>query len=128
LVGRLGRDPTVETLGNGKVFCTFSLATSERWVDSTGEKREQVEWHRVICWGQLAEVCAEYLSKGSLVCVQGHISSRECADRDGAKRRATEIIASRVEFLTPRQPREEAKAEKAALRVQRQVRRGGHFF
>ena len=99
LLGRLGSDPEVKTLPNGSTVATFNLATSEVWVDKSGEKKERTEWHNIVAWGKLAEIIGKYISKGSEVHVQGKITTRSWEDKEsGQKRYKTEIFASQIQF------------------------------
>ncbi len=102
LVGNLGRDPELRTTQNGQSVVNFTLATSETWTDKSGERVERTEWHRIVVWGRTAEMCAQYLSKGRTVYVEGRIQTREWEDKDGNKRYTTEINASTVNFIGPR--------------------------
>ena len=99
LIGNLGRDPELRYTQNGQAVVNFTLATSERWTDKTGEKQERTEWHRIVAWGKTGELCAEYLSKGRNVYIEGRIQTREWEDKEGAKRWTTEINAQTVQFL-----------------------------
>ncbi len=100
IIGRLGQDPEVKDLGNGHTVCNFSVATSEKWKDKkTGEEKEKTEWHRVVVWGKLAEICGKYLEKGRQVYVEGKIESRSWDKEDGSKGYSTEIRANEVKFL-----------------------------
>lgn len=101
ILGRLGQDPELKHTPNGNAVCNFSLATSESWKDkNSGEKKEKTEWHRVVVWGKLAELCGEYLSKGREVYVEGKLSTRSWDDKNsGEKRYATEVNGSTVQFL-----------------------------
>ena len=100
LIGRLGRDPEVKYTPSGTAVANFSIATSEEWKDKdTGEKQERTEWHRIVAWKRLAEICGEYLSKGSLVHVEGKLQTREWEDKDGNKRYTTEIVAQNMQML-----------------------------
>ncbi len=99
LVGRLGKDPEVRYLDSGKAVANFSLATSETWRDQGGEKQEKTEWHKVQAWGKLAEICGQYLTKGSQVYVEGRIQTRDWEDKDGNKRYTTEIVANTMQML-----------------------------
>ena len=103
LVGNLGRDPELRTTPNGQSVVNFTLATSETWNDKSGERQERTEWHRIVAWGKTAEMCNQYLSKGRTVYIEGRIQTREWEDKDGAKRYTTEINASTVNFIGPRQ-------------------------
>ena len=103
LIGRLGSDPEIRYTPSGVAVANFSIATSEEWKDKdTGDKQERTEWHRIVVWRRLAEICGEYLSKGRQVYVEGRIQTRSWEDRDGNKRYTTEIIANDVQFLGTR--------------------------
>lgn len=102
LVGNLGRDPELRHTQNGQAVVNFTLATSENWTDKSGEKVERTEWHRIVVWGKTGEMCAQYLSKGRTVYVEGRIQTREWEDKDGNKRYTTEINAQTVNFIGPR--------------------------
>ena len=99
LVGRLGRDPEIRYTPDGTAVCTFSIATSESWKDkNTGEKKEKTEWHRIVVWRKLAEICGEYLAKGRQVYIEGKLQTRSW-EQDGVTRYTTEIVAMDVQFL-----------------------------
>lgn len=103
LIGNLGKDPEVKYLQNSDAVCNFSVATTEKWKDkSTGEKREKTEWHSIVAWRRLAEICGEYLSKGSKVYVEGKLQTRSWEDKDGATRYKTEIVISEMKMLSDR--------------------------
>jgi single-strand DNA-binding protein len=99
LVGRLGRDPELRHTTAGSAVANFSLATDERWTDSEGNRQTRTEWHNIVAWQKLAEICGQYLKKGRLVFIEGRIQTREWDDRDGNKRRTTEIVASNMQML-----------------------------
>ena len=100
LVGRLGRDPEVRYTPNGVAIANFSIATSEEWKDKdTGEKQERTEWHRIVAWRRLGEICGEYLHKGSQIYIEGRLQTRDWEDRDGNKRYTTEIVAQNMQML-----------------------------
>jgi single-strand DNA-binding protein len=100
LVGNLGRDPEVRSTPSGQTVCNFSVATTERYTDRTGGQKEQTEWHNVVVWGKMGEICGQYLKKGRQVYVEGRISTRQYEAKDGTgKRYRTEVIAQRVQFL-----------------------------
>jgi single-strand DNA-binding protein len=99
LVGNLGTDPELRYTPSGKAVANFSLATNEQWTNKDGEKEERTEWHRIVAWGRLGEICGEYLSKGSQVYIEGRIQTRPWEDRDGNKRYTTEIIAQTMQML-----------------------------
>ena len=103
VVGRLGRDPEVRYTPDGTAVANFSVATSEEWKDkATGEKRERTEWHRIVAFRRLGEICGEYLSKGRQVYIEGRIQTRDWEDKDGIKRYSTEIVASQMQMLGSR--------------------------
>ena len=102
LVGRLGRDPELRHTSSGTAVANFSVATNERWNDQKGERQERTEWHNVVVWNKLAEICNEYLSKGKLVYLEGRLQTREWEDRDGNKRRTTEVVAAEMRMLGAR--------------------------
>lgn len=100
LLGNLGKDPEVRYTASGKAMATFSLATSFTWRDQDGNDQERTEWHRVVAWGRLGEICGEYLSRGKQVFVEGRIQSRDWEDQDGNKRTTVEIIATDMIMLS----------------------------
>lgn len=99
LIGNLGRDPELRYTQNGQAVVNFSLATSENWTDKSGERVEKTEWHRIVAWAKTAELCAQYLSKGRTVYIEGRLQTRDWEDKEGAKRQTTEINAATVQFL-----------------------------
>lgn len=98
LIGRVGKDVEVRTTDNSKV-ASFTLATSERFKDRNGEVKEQTEWHNIVVWGKLADVCEKYVQKGSTLYVEGKLRTRSWDDKDGNKRYITEILASAIQLL-----------------------------
>jgi single-strand DNA-binding protein len=102
LVGRLGADPEVRYTQEGTMVTNFRLATNEQWTDKSGERMMKTEWHRIVSFGKLAEICGNYLAKGRLVYVEGRIQTRSWDDRDGNKRYTTEIIAQNMQMLEPK--------------------------
>ena len=99
LIGNVGQEPQSNNMSSGGMVCNFSVATSESWTDKqTGEKKESTEWHRVVAFRRLAEICAEYLHKGSKVWVEGKLKTRQW-EKDGEKRYTTEVVANDVQFL-----------------------------
>ena len=108
VVGRLGRDPEKKATSGDKVVCTFSVATTEKY---NGEKH--TTWHNIVAWGKLAEICGEYLKKGSLVYVEGKISNREY-EKDGEKKRSSEIVASSMTMLGSKSEDKPASSEPGA--------------
>ncbi len=99
LIGRLGQDPELKYTPSGAAVCNFSLATSESWNDKAGQKQERTEWHRVVVWGKLAELCNQYLAKGRQCFVEGSLQTRSWDGQDGQKRYTTEINARNIQFL-----------------------------
>lgn len=99
IIGNLGQDPEVRYTQNNTAVATLSIATSERYKDGNGEWQERTEWHRVVAWGRTAEVCQQYLSKGSKVYIEGPIQTRQWEDKDGQKRYTTEVKALRMIML-----------------------------
>ena len=110
LVGNLGRDPETKFLPSGQAVCQFSIATSESYTDKAGQKQEKTEWHRIVAWEKLAEVCGKYLAKGSKVYVEGKLQTREWEDKDGKKHYQTEIVAREVKFLSEKKAAAQAPA------------------
>ena len=102
LVGRLGRDPELKYTPSGAPVAKFSLATDESFKDKTGEKQDRTEWHNIVAWNKLAEICGEYLTKGKLVYIEGSIRSRQWQDQSGNKRTSYEIIANQMQMLGSR--------------------------
>ena len=102
LIGNLGADPEIRYTQNGTQVATFNLATTERWRGQDGQTQEQTEWHRIVAWANLAEICGEYLHKGSRVYIEGKLQTRKWQDQGGADRYTTEIIAREMKMLTPR--------------------------
>jgi single-strand DNA-binding protein len=101
LIGRLGADPVKRYTSSGTPVVSFRMATSGGRTNREGQQEERTEWHQVVAWGKLAEICDQYLSKGRLVYIEGRIQTRQWEDRDGNRRWTTEIIASQMQMLTP---------------------------
>ncbi len=99
LVGNLGRDPEMRHTQSGQAVANFTLATNRRWRDKDGQQKEETEWHRIVAWGRLAEICTEYLTKGKQVYVEGRLQTRDWEDREGNKRYTTEIVALDMQML-----------------------------
>lgn len=102
LIGNLGRDPELRYTQSGQAVANFSLATTDRFSNREGDRQERTEWHRITVWGKTAENCAQYLNKGRSVYVEGRLQTREWEDKEGQKRRTTEVIAQTVQFLGAR--------------------------
>jgi single-strand DNA-binding protein len=100
LIGRLGKDPELKYTASGTPFCRFSMATDDVWNDKTsGERQEKTEWHNIVAWDRLAEICNQYLTKGRLVYIEGSLQTREWDDQEGNKRRTTEVRARDMVML-----------------------------
>ena len=102
LVGNLGKDPELRYTPSGVAVVTFSLATTERYKDREGNRQEKTEWHNIVAWRQLAEICGKFLHKGKQVYIEGKIQTRSYDDRDGNKRYMTEIVADQMQMLGSR--------------------------
>lgn len=102
LIGRLGADPEVRYTQGGDMVVNFNLATDESYKNRSGEKVEKTEWHRVIAWGKLAEICGNYLTKGKLILIEGKLQTSTWEDKDGSKRYKTEIVAGNMKMLESR--------------------------
>jgi single-strand DNA-binding protein len=100
LVGRLGKDPETKSTPSGTTVAKFSLATDERFTDRNGEKQERTEWHNIVAWGKLGDICGQYLRKGKLVYIEGSIRTDSWEDKEsGQKKYRTEIIANTMKML-----------------------------
>jgi single-strand DNA-binding protein len=112
LIGNLGRDPEVRYTPSGVAVANFSIATSETWTNKEGEKETRTEWHRIVAFGKLGEICGEYLSKGKQVYIEGRIQTRDWEDQNGIKRYTTEIVASQMLMLGSRDSSESFRSER----------------
>ncbi len=99
LIGHLGADPTVRSTQSGTAVCNFNLATTERFKDKNGERQERTEWHRVVAFARLAEICGEYLKKGKQIYIEGRLQTRSWEDQQGQKKYTTEIVAANMTML-----------------------------
>ena len=102
IIGNLGKDPEVRFTPGGQAVANFTIATNESWKDKNGQQQERTEWHRIVVWGKLAELCGEYLKKGRQAYVEGRIQTREWTDKENKKNYTTEIVANTVQFLGSR--------------------------
>jgi single-strand DNA-binding protein len=102
LIGNLTRDPELRYTPQGTAVCTFGLATNRQWVTEAGEKREEAEFHRIVAWNKLAEICSQLLTKGRKVYIEGRLQTRSWTGQDGQQRTATEIVASDMIILDSR--------------------------
>ncbi|MEK7606918.1 MAG: single-stranded DNA-binding protein [Patescibacteria group bacterium] len=99
IIGNMTRDPEVRAIPNGQSVCSFSLATNRSWTDAAGQKQEQAEFHNIVAWGKLAEICGQYLTKGRKVYIEGRLQTREWETQEGVKRNRTEIVAENMIIL-----------------------------
>lgn len=99
LIGYLGKDPEVKYTQSGMVVANFSVATTERWKDKSGEMQDHTEWHNIVAWGKLGEICGEYLVKGRQVYIEGKIQTEKWQDKDGNDRYTTKIVANEMKML-----------------------------
>ncbi len=102
LIGNLGKDPELRYTSGGTAVATFSLATNEHWRDADGNPQEKTEWHNIVAWKKLAEICGEYLKKGSKVYLEGRLQYRTYDDKNGVKRYVTEIVMDQMLMLDTR--------------------------
>jgi single-strand DNA-binding protein len=99
LVGNLGNDPELRHTPGGNAVANFNIATSDMWTNRDGQQETRTEWHRIVAWGRLAEICAEYLTKGKQVYIEGRIQTRSWEDSNGQTQRVTEIVANQMVML-----------------------------
>jgi single-strand DNA-binding protein len=102
LIGHLGKDPEVRYTADGTAVATFSLATSENWTDKNGTRQEHTEWHNIVAWRRFADLSQKYLNKGRQVYIEGRLQTRDWNDREGIRRRTTEIIVTQIVLLGSR--------------------------
>jgi single-strand DNA-binding protein len=114
LIGRLGRDPEIKYTPSGAPVAKFSVATDEVFKDRAGEQQRRTEWHNIVAWNKLAEICGEYLTKGKQVYIEGSIRSRQWEDQSGNKRTAYEIVAREMKMLGSRADAERGSATATA--------------
>jgi len=99
LIGNLTRDPEVRQIPSGQKVCTFGLATNRSWTDAQGKKQDASEFHNIVAWGKLAEICGQYLTKGKKVYIEGRLQTREWDGQDGVKRYRTEVVTENMIML-----------------------------
>lgn len=102
LIGHLGKDPEMKYAQSGQAVTNFSLATTDSWQDKEGKKQERTEWHKIVVFGKLGEICNQWLSKGKQIYVEGRLQTREWQDKDGNKRYTTEIVVNEMLMLGSR--------------------------
>ncbi|MHB8418464.1 MAG: single-stranded DNA-binding protein [Myxococcales bacterium] len=103
LIGNLGANPELRYTQGGQAVANFRIATNEKWTDKNGQAQERTEWHRIVVWGKLAELCNQYLVKGRQVYVEGRLQTREWTDKENHKNYTTEVVAQQVTFLGGRE-------------------------
>ena len=101
LIGNLGADPELRYTPSGAAVANFRIATKDQWTNKEGERQERTEWHRIVAWRRLGEICGEYLHKGRQVYIEGKLQTRSWEDQDGNKRWTTEIVAQNLQMLGP---------------------------
>ncbi len=106
LIGNLGADPEMRYTPSGRAVVNFRMATTRHWNTQDGERREETEWHRIVAFSKLAEICGQYLKKGAPVYVEGRLQTRSWEDQSGMKRYSTEIVANEMQMLSARQQSE----------------------
>ena len=99
LIGNLGQNPEIRYSPTGQAICNLNIATNEAWTDKNGQKQEKTEWHRVVVFGKLAELCSQYLSKGRQAYIEGKLQTRSWQDKEGQTRYTTEVVAQTIQFL-----------------------------
>src|SRR3989442_5674767 len=114
LIGRLGKDPEVKYTASGAPVAKFSLATDEVFKDRSGEQQRRTEWHNIVAWNKLAEICGEYLTKGKQVYIEGSIQSRQWEDQSGNKRTSYEIVARQMTMLGSKSDSERSPEPRSA--------------
>lgn len=102
IIGNLTRDPELRQVPSGQSVCSFGVATNRAYTDKEGARKEEVEFHHVVAWGKLAEICSQYLTRGRQVFIEGRLRTREWQGQDGAKRNRTEIVAENMIMLGSR--------------------------
>ena len=121
LIGNLTRDPEMRYTPQGTAVCTFGMATNRTWVTDSGEKREETEWHRIVAWNKLAELCSQLLFKGRRVYVEGRLQTRQWTGQDGQSRQATEIVIEDMLVLDSRRQGEDGGSYEAPTAVESPV-------
>ena len=106
LIGNVGADPELRYTASGTAVSNFNMATNENWTDNSGERQERTEWHRIVVWGRLAEICNQYLRMGSKVYIEGRLQTRSWEGQDGQKRYTTEVVARDMQLLDSREDAE----------------------
>ena len=119
LIGNVGADPELRYTPSGTAVTNFNMATNESWTDNSGDRQEKTEWHRIVVWGRLAEICNQYLRKGSKVYIEGRLQTRSWEGQDGQKRYTTEVVARDMQMLDSRDDMAAADVEGGPPQQQR---------
>jgi single-strand DNA-binding protein len=98
LIGRAGEDPVLKSLSTNMSVTSFSVATNRNWTDKEGNKQEETEWHRIVVWGKLAEIATSFITKGSLVMIEGRLQTRKWKSKEGVEKSSTEVVAEALQF------------------------------
>ncbi|HWY78983.1 MAG TPA: single-stranded DNA-binding protein [Candidatus Sulfotelmatobacter sp.] len=114
LIGNLTRDPELRYTPNGNAVCTFGLATNRTWTTDSGEKREEVDFHRIVAWNKLAELCSQFLTKGRKVYVEGRLSTRSWTGQDGTQKSTTEVVIDDMILLDNKQSGASQRSEEGS--------------
>ncbi len=99
LIGNVGQEPEVKTIGEGKKVANITIATNDYYFNDKGDKVEQTEWHRVVAWGKVADIIEKYVTKGKEIAIEGKLTHRSYDDKDGIKRYVTEVVANDILLL-----------------------------
>jgi single-strand DNA-binding protein len=114
IIGHLGRDPEMRYTPSGRPVTSFSVATSRNWTTAEGERRSETEWFNVVAWGNLAEICNQYLKKGQQVYIEGRLQTRRWEDESGNKRSSVEVVAREMIMVGERREKTEGETESGA--------------
>ncbi len=128
LVGNLGKDPELRYTPSGTAVTTFSLATTERYKDRDGNKQTKTEWHNIVAWRQLAEICGKYLHKGKQIYIEGKIQNRSYDDRDGNKRYISEVVMNEMQMLGSRDDNQQGGGGSYAGSQNQNQNQGGQSY
>lgn len=114
LIGNLGKDPEIRYTTGGQAVANFTIATTDSYTNKDGERQENTEWHRIVAWGRLAEICGEYLTKGRMVYIEGQLRTRSWEDKEGNTRWTTEVVARSMEMLSSAGSRSESRSKESS--------------
>lgn len=122
LIGNLTRDPELRYTPSGTAVCTFALATNRSWTTDTGDKKEETEFHRIVAWNKLGELCSQFLTKGRKVYVEGRLANRSWTTQDGQQRNTVEVIIDDMILLDNRRPEDRAAAPASTSEEKQEVK------